>query len=97
MNPVLEAGEEVLLPLIINLRLKCASGSPQADIEAIIRRDPVSQSKVFDIADKLCGWVKRQVDKQLEKGLRRLFRGKNFTANTLHMCAEWTGTSYLRV
>jgi hypothetical protein len=68
-NPVLEADEELVLPLIVNLRLKCGSGSPQADIEAAIRRGPVSPTRVFDIADKLCGWVKRQVDKKLEKGL----------------------------
>jgi hypothetical protein len=68
-NPVLEADQKLLIPIILNLRLKCGSGSPQADIEAAIRRDPVSSARVFDIADKLCGWVKRQLDKQLEKGL----------------------------
>lgn len=68
-NAVLEADEEVLIPIIINLRLECGSGSPQADLEAAIRRGPVSDTTVLDIADKLCGWVKRQVDKQLEKGL----------------------------
>ncbi len=69
INPVIEADEGIILPIIINFRLVIGSGSPQADIEAAIRRDPVSAEKVFDIADKLCGWVKRQVDKQLEKGL----------------------------
>jgi hypothetical protein len=69
VNPVFEADEKHLIPIILNLHLKCGSGSPQADIEAAIRRDPVSSARVFDIADKLCGWVKRQLDKQLEKGL----------------------------
>jgi hypothetical protein len=68
-NAVLEADEAFLLPIIIHLRLICGSGSPQADIEAAIRRHPVSEARVFDIADKMCGWVKRQADKQLEKGL----------------------------
>lgn len=67
-NPVLESDPKLLIPIILNLRLKCGSGSPQADIEAAIRRDPVSNARVFDIADKLCGWVKRTLDKQLEKG-----------------------------
>lgn len=66
-NPVLEAAEDVLLPIIVNLRLSCGSGSPQRDIEAAFRRAPVSQSRVFDIADKMCGWVKRKVDERLEK------------------------------
>jgi hypothetical protein len=69
VTPVLTADETLLVPIIANLRLTCGSGSPQADIEALIRHDPVSDAKVFDIADKLCGWVKRQVDKALEKGL----------------------------
>lgn len=69
VNPVLETDEKILLPLIKNLRLECGSGSPQSDIEAMIRRGPVSEAKVFDIADKMCGWVKRQVDKHLEQGM----------------------------
>lgn len=68
-KPVIEADEDILLPIIINLRLVCGSGSPQADIEATIRRDPVSAARVSDIADKMCGWVKRQVDERLEKDL----------------------------
>jgi hypothetical protein len=67
--PVLEADEKVLTALIANLQLKCGSGSPQADIEAAIRRGPVSDSRVFDIANQMCGWVKREVDKQLERGV----------------------------
>lgn len=69
VNPVLEADEQLLLPIIVNLQLKCGSGSPQSDIESAIRRHPVSEAKVFDIADKLCGWVKREADKRLEKEL----------------------------
>lgn len=69
VNHVLGADEEILIPIIINLHLECGSGSPQSDIEAIVRTHPVSEKKVYDIADKLCGWVKRQADKQLEKGL----------------------------
>lgn len=68
VNAVLGAEEHIVLPILVNLRLVCGSGSPQADIEAAIRRDPVSPSKVFDIANILCGWVKRQADIQLEKG-----------------------------
>ena len=69
VNAVFEAEEDVLVPVIINLRLERGSGSPQEDIEAAILRGPVSEAKVSDIADKMCGWVKRQVDKLLEKGM----------------------------
>lgn len=54
--------------IIRNFHLTCGSGSPQADVEAIIRSDPVSASKVRDIADHMCGVVKRRVDEQLEAG-----------------------------
>ncbi len=69
VNPFFETDENILVPLIVNFQLVCGSGSPQADIEAEIRRGPVSGARVFDVADKLCGWVKRQIDKQLEKKL----------------------------
>lgn len=76
-NPVIEADRE-MIPVIVNLRLVCGSGSPQSDIEAAIRQDPVSETKVFDIADKLCGWVKRQVDKQLEQSLPAVISRDDF-------------------
>jgi hypothetical protein len=69
VNAVLEAKEDILIPILIHMRLKCGSGSPQADIETLIRRGPVSEARVFDIANQMCGWVKREVDKLLEKGL----------------------------
>ncbi|HWG96584.1 MAG TPA: ABC-three component system protein [Nitrospira sp.] len=78
VNSVLEADEAHLLPIIVSLRLVCGSGSPQADIEAAIRRHPVSEARVLDIADKMCGWVKRQVDKQLEKGLAAVILRDDF-------------------
>jgi hypothetical protein len=76
-NPVIEAADE-MIPIIVNLRLVCASGSPQSDIEAAIRKDPVSETKILDIADKLCGWVKRQADKQLEQGLPAVISRDDF-------------------
>ena len=78
VNPVIQADEDILLPIIINLRLVCGSGSPQADIEAAISRGPVSAARVSDIADKMCGWVKRQVDKRLEKALPAVISRDDF-------------------
>jgi hypothetical protein len=68
VNNTLEADNEHLLPLIVNFRLVCGKGSPQSDIERLIRKGAVSESHVFDVADKLCGWVKRTADKLLEQG-----------------------------
>ena len=80
VNPVLEADEALLLPIIVNLQLKCGSGSPQADLEVAIRQHPISGAKVLDIANQLCGWVKRQVDKKLEQGLPAIISRDEFHA-----------------
>jgi len=80
VNPVLETRENILLPIIVNLRLKCGSGSPQGDIEATIRRGPVSESKVCHIADYLSGWVKRRADLLLEVGLPAVISRDEFHA-----------------
>ncbi len=56
------------LPVLVEkLSLACGSGNPQADVEQIIRGHPVTQSLARDIADHMCGWVKRRVDDLLAK------------------------------
>ncbi|MCW5230493.1 hypothetical protein D8B34_26375 [Verminephrobacter eiseniae] len=54
--------------IICNFQLTHGSGNPQADIEAVIRTHPVSATKVADIADHMCGVVKRRVDELLQAG-----------------------------
>ena len=54
--------------IVCNFQLTHGSGSPQADIEAAIRTHPVSATRVADIADHMCGVVKRRVDELLEAG-----------------------------
>lgn len=66
VEQVFEADPQRVTWIIRNLQLRCGSGSPQADLEAIIRAHPVSASKVRDIADHLCGIVKRRVDELME-------------------------------
>lgn len=65
---VFNADPERSAQIVCNFHLTCGSGSPHADVEAIIRSHPVSASKVTDIADHMCGVVKRRVDEQLEAG-----------------------------
>lgn len=48
---VFTADAACLTQLICNFQLTCGSGSPQADVEAIIRSQPVSASKVVEITD----------------------------------------------
>lgn len=77
-NPVLEADESLLIPIIRNFRLTCGSGSPQADFEKLIADDPVSPSKVSFVADKMIGWVKRQADMKMEKELPAVIMRDDF-------------------
>lgn len=68
-NPVLEA-ESLVIPIIRNLRLTCSdSGSPIDDFEELIAGDPVLKQYVHFIVNNLLGWVKKQVDLKIEKGL----------------------------
>ena len=68
LEGVFNAGPACLERIICNFQLTHGSGSPQADIEAVIRSHPVSATKVVDIADHMCGVVKRRVDELLEAG-----------------------------
>lgn len=65
---VFNADPQRLALIIRNFQLTCGSGSPQADLENIISTAPVSPTKVRDIADHICGIVKRRVDELLESG-----------------------------
>src|SRR6218665_44420 len=68
VEKVFGADQDLVARVIKKFRLTCGSGSPQADIEAVIRTHAVSTSKVGDIADHMCGFVKRRVDELLETG-----------------------------
>lgn len=68
VEKVFTADQSLLARLICNFQLTLGSGSPQADLEALVRSHPVSPSKVVDITNHLCGVVKRQVDLLLEAG-----------------------------
>jgi len=69
-NPVLEADESLVIPIIRNFRMTCSdSGSPISDFEKLIAGDPVSKQYVPFIVNNLLGWVKKQVDLSIEKGL----------------------------
>ena len=69
VDPVFSASDRLLLPLIMNMRLRCGSGSPQSDLLALLSTHPISLSKITVVADQLSGWVKRQVDLRLEQFL----------------------------
>lgn len=65
----LTADPDIVARVIQRFHLTCGSGSPQADIEAVLKTHPISHSKIRDIADHMCGVVKRRVDELLEKGI----------------------------
>jgi hypothetical protein len=75
-----------LLALVVNTKLVCGSGSPQSDIENIIASHPVSASKIKDIADHVCGIVKRDVDRLLEKKLPAVLSRDEFHAAYTAYC-----------
>lgn len=68
VEKVFTSNQDLLARLICKFQLTQGSGSPQADLEALVRSHPVSLSKVNDITNYLCGVVKRHVDLLLEAG-----------------------------
>jgi len=68
LERIFSADQNCVERMICNFQLTFGSGSPQADIEAIIRTHPVSPSRVPDITDHMCGVVKRRIDELLEAG-----------------------------
>ncbi|HEE0106714.1 TPA: ABC-three component system protein [Klebsiella variicola subsp. variicola] len=68
VEKVFTADPDLSERLICNFQLTQGSGSPQADLEALVRSHPVSPSKVGDITNHLCGQVKRHIDMLLETG-----------------------------
>lgn len=77
-NPILEADESLIIPIIRNFSLTCGSGSPQTDFEKLIASDPISKHKVSFIVEKMLGWVKKQSDLLLEKGLPAVIMRDDF-------------------
>lgn len=72
------AAPDLLSRVIQNFSLTCGSGNPYADIETILKSHPISQSKICDIVDHMCGVVKRQVDELLAAGLPAVISRDDF-------------------
>lgn len=75
---VFEGNQDQVAAIIKNFQLTCGSGSPQADIEAILKTHPISHSKVRDIAIHMCGVVKNRVDELLEAGMPAIISRDDF-------------------
>lgn len=78
VDKVFNADPSLLARVIKNFTLTCGSGSPQADVEAILKTHPITQSKIRDIADHLSGVVKRRVDEFLEAGKPAIITSDEF-------------------
>jgi len=78
-NPVLEADESLVIPIIRNFRLTCSeNASPISDFENLIAGDPVPLKYVPFIVRYLHGWVKTQIDLMIEKGLHAVILKDDF-------------------
>jgi hypothetical protein len=64
--------------VIKNFTLTCGSGSPQSDVETILKTHPISQSRIRDIADHMSGVVKNRVDRFLEAGKPAIITSDEF-------------------
>lgn len=78
LSAVFCAAEEKVLPMIVNMRLRCGSGSPQTDLLTILSTHPITPAKITRVADQLSGWVKRQLDTRLERALPAIIQQADF-------------------
>jgi len=78
LDNVFEGDQDQVAAIIKNFQLTCGSGSPQADIEAILKTHPISHSKIRDIAIHMCGVVKNRVDEMLEAGMPAIISRDDF-------------------
>jgi len=68
VTTVFEADEPLVSKIIQNFHLICGSGSPQADLLALVRKAWVPEEIVDDALHYALGWVKRETDLLLEQG-----------------------------
>lgn len=68
VEKVLGADQVLVMRVIKKFTLTYGSGSPQADVVAILKTHPISRSRIRDIADHMSGVVKNRVDEFLEVG-----------------------------
>ncbi len=78
VEKVFTADSSLVERVICNFQLMHGSGSPHADLEALVRSHPVSPTKVSEICDHLCGQVKRRVDMLLEAGQPAIIARNDF-------------------
>lgn len=78
VDNVFNADRQLVARIIKNFKLTCGTGSPQADVEAILKTHPITHSKIRDIADHLSGVVKRRVDEMLEAGKPAIISSDEF-------------------
>lgn len=100
VDNVFNADQKLVTRVIKNFKLTCGSGSPQADVEAILKTHPITHSKIRDIADHLSGVVKRRVDEMLEAGKPAIISSDEFrtwyTAYVQKVDRETVLTTYAR-
>ena len=68
VTTVFEADESLVSKLIQNFHLICGSGSPQADLLALVSKAWVPEELINDTLYYALGWVKRETDLLLEQG-----------------------------
>jgi hypothetical protein len=67
-NAVLSTPDDILVPLIGNFELRCASGSPHGDfLAALAQQISFEETHIEVVAHQMLGWVKQKLELSLEK------------------------------
>jgi hypothetical protein len=79
---VLSAAHSLLVPMLVNFKFECGSGSPHDDlIKQLEQQLSIEEASLETVAQQALGWVKRKLESRLEKQLPAIVSRNDFYAD----------------
>jgi hypothetical protein len=80
VNSTLSASDDVLAGLFSGIELENGSGSPNDDLLPVLREKALGEESLEDVLRHLLGWVKREIDKCIEKKMPAILKWEDFNS-----------------
>ncbi len=78
VNNVLSASDDILAGLFTGIKLENGSGSPNDDLLPVLREKALGEEALENVLKHLLGWVKREIDKCIEKKIPAILKWEDF-------------------
>jgi hypothetical protein len=79
VNPVLSSSEDALAWLFLGITLENAADNPNDDLLPLIKQKAISAEAADEVLHVLLGWVKRSLDRKIEKRLPAIISFEEFS------------------